>query len=66
MEAVSSMVRKVFGKQLGDPIEDLNLNLAIWRMFMNTSLQAAVHLGKDHDTNLHHAKNHILDSVGQM
>ena len=33
---------------------------------MNTTLQAAVHLDKDYDTNLHHAKNHIWDSLGQL
>ena len=32
-------------------MEDLNVNLAIWRMFMNTTLRAAVHLGKDYDMN---------------
>ena len=47
-------------------MEDLNVNLAIWGMFMNATLQAAVHLGKDYDTNLHHAKNHIWDSLGQL
>ena len=30
MEAVFSMVRKICGKQAGDPVEDLNVNLAIW------------------------------------
>ena len=52
MEAVFSTVRKIYGKQPGDPMEDLNVNLDIWGMFMNATLRAAVHLGKDHDTNL--------------
>ena len=43
-----------------------NVNLAIWELFMNTSLRAAVHLGKDCDTNLHDAKNHIWDPLGQL
>ena len=30
---------------------------------MNTTLRAAVHLGKDYGTNFHHAKNHIWDSL---
>ena len=30
MEAVFSMVRKIYGKQLGDPVDGLNENLAIW------------------------------------
>ena len=59
MEAVFSIVRKIYGKQLGDPMEDLNVNLAIWRMFMNTTLRAAVHLGKDYDMNLRFVKNYL-------
>ena len=35
-------------------------------MFMNSTLRAAVHLGKDNDTNLQHAKNHLWDSLGQL
>ena len=30
MEAVFSMVRKIYGKQPGDLVEDLNVNLPIW------------------------------------
>ena len=52
MEAVFSMVRKIYGKPPGDPMEDLTVNLATWRMFMNTTLAVAVHLGKDYDTNM--------------
>ena len=33
-------------------MQDLNVNLAIWGMFMNATLRAAVHLGKDFNTNL--------------
>ena len=60
MEAVFSMVRKTYGKQPGDPMNDLNVNLAIWGMIMKTTLQAAVHLGRKD------AKNHIWDSLGQL
>ena len=35
-------------------------------MFMNTTLRAAVHLGKDYDTKLHYPKNHLWDSLGQI
>ena len=61
MEAVFSMVRKP-----GDPMEDLNLNLAIWRMFMNTTLRAAVHIGKDDDMNLRFVKSHLWKTAGQL
>ena len=33
---------------------------------MNTTLEAAVHLGIDYDTTLHFAKNHTWDSLGQL
>ena len=64
--AVFFMVRKIYGKPLGDPMEDLNVNLAIWRMFMDTTLRAAVHLGKDSDTNLRFVKNYLWKSTGQL
>ena len=51
LEAVFRMARKIHGKPLGDRMEDLNVNLAIWRVFKNTTFRAAVHLGKDYDTN---------------
>ena len=47
-------------------MEDLHVNLAIWGMLMNTTLRAAVHLGKNYDMNLHYAKNHIWDSLGHL
>ena len=55
----SPMVRKIYGKPPGDPVEDLNVFWAIWRMFMNTTLRAAVHLGNDYDTNLRFVKNYL-------
>ena len=66
MEAVFSMVRKIYGKPLGDLLEDLNVNLAVWRMFMNTTLRAAVHLGKDYDTNLRLIENYLWKTTGQL
>ena len=65
MEAVFTMVRKIYGKQPGDPMEDLNVNFAIWGMFMNTSLRAAVHLEKT-DANLRHVKNYLWKTIGQL
>ena len=44
LDAVFSMVREIYGRQPGDPMKDLDVNLAIWGMFMNTTLRAAVHL----------------------
>ena len=33
---------------------------------MKTTLRVAVYLGKDYDTNLRYAKNHLWDSLGQL
>ena len=41
----------------------------IWNfggIFLNTTLQAAVHLGQDYEANLRYVKNHLWDSVGQL
>ena len=66
MEAVFSMVRKIYGQLPGDPMKDLNVNLAIWRIFMKNTLRAAVHLGKDNDMNLRNVKNHLWKTTGQL
>ena len=47
-------------------MEDLNVNAAIWGMFMNTTLQAAVHLAQDNDQNLRFAKNHFWSSLKKL
>ena len=64
MEDVFSMVRKIYGKEPGDPVEDLNANLAIWRMFTNTTLRAAVQIGKDYDTNLRFVEKFSVENNG--
>ena len=33
---------------------------------MNTTLRAAVHLGKDYEMNLRIVKNHLLKTTGQL
>ena len=35
-------------------------------MFMNTTLRATVHLGKDNEANLRYVKNHLWKSAGQL
>ena len=56
-EAVYDMVRKIYGRPSDDPVKHLNVNVAIWRIVMNSTLEAAIHLGNDHDTNLRNVKN---------
>ena len=42
------------------------LGSAIWGIFLNTTLQAAVHLGQDHEVNLRFIKNHLWKSLEQL
>ena len=52
-------------KQPDDPMEDSNVNLATWAMFVNTTLRK-VHLGKDCDMNLRSVKNYLWETTGQL
>ena len=54
---VYSKMRQKIGRKPGDGIDDLDKNSLIWRMFMSSSLNAAVHLGKNYLENLHSTKN---------
>ena len=47
-------------------MNDLDVNMAILGIFLNTTLRAAVHLGKDHDANSHYVKNHLWNRVGLL
>ena len=60
------MVRKIYGRQPGDPVKDLNVNLALWGMFMFTTFRAAFHLGKDYDMNSTFVKNYLWKTTGRL
>ena len=47
-------------------MDDLDVNAAIWRMFMNTTLQAALHLGQDCEQNLRLVKGHFWSSLKKL
>ena len=66
VEAAFSIVREVYGRQHEDPMDDLDVNVAIWRIFVNTTLETAIHLGPAHEANLRYVKNHFWNSVGQL
>ena len=42
------------------------MNMAIWGIFLNATLRAAVHLGQDYEANLRYVKNHLWNNVGQL
>ena len=57
---------KIYERDPDDPVDDLDVNVAIWGIFLNTTLQAAVHLGQDYEANSRYVKNHLWKSVGQL
>ena len=66
MSKVCSIVRKIPGRTPTDDLNDLNVNTAVWGIFMNVTLQTAVHLGRDQMENLRFTKNQLLKSVKQF
>ena len=49
-----------------DPMDDLDVNMAIWGIFLNATLRAAAHLGQDHEANLRFVKNNLWNRKGQL
>ena len=65
-EAVFSIVREIYGREHDDPMDDLDVNMAIWSVFLNVTLRAAVHLVQDNEAKLRYMKNHLWNSVKQL
>ena len=63
-EAVFSIVREICEREHDDPVDDFDVNVAVWRKFLNATLRAAVHLGQDYEANLRYVKNDLWNSVG--
>ena len=66
MEKAVSIVRQIYGRSPTDDLNDLDDNNAFWSIFMNVTLQAAVHLGRDFLENLRFTKNQLLKSAKQL
>ena len=58
--------QKIFEREPADPMEDLDVNAAIWGIFLNTTLQAVVRLGQDYEVDLRFVKNHLWKSLEQL
>ena len=63
---VLSIVRQTYGRSPADDLNDLDVNSAIWVIFMSVTPQAAVHLGQDHTGNLQSIKHQPLKSARQL
>ena len=66
MDKVCSIVRKIYGRSPTEDLNDLDMDTAVWGIFMNVTLQAAVHLGRDYLENLRFTKSQLLKSVKQL
>ena len=65
-EAVFSIVREIYGRRHDDTMDDLDVSMAIWSIFLSATRQAAVHLGKVYKANLRYVKNHLWNNVKQL
>ena len=65
-EAVFSIVKKIYEREPDGPMEDLDVNAAVWGIFLNATLQAAVHVGQNYEENLRFAKNHLWSTAEQL
>ena len=66
MEVVFSMVRVIYGREHDDPMNDLDVNMAVWGIFLKTTLRAAVHVGQDYHMILRFVKNHLWNTEGLL
>ena len=47
-------------------MEDLDVHATIWGIFLNTTLQAVVHVGQRYEVHLRFVKNHLWKCVEQL
>ena len=57
LHRVNDRVRKIQDQSSKDATQDSNKHSLIWRMFMSSTLEASVFLGKEYSENLHSIKN---------
>ena len=65
-EVVFSIVRRIYGREHDDLMDHLDVNMAFWCIFLNTTLRAAVHLGQDHEANLRYVQESSLEQCGTV
>ena len=66
MEKVFSILRQRYGLGPMDQMKHLDVNTAIWSIFLSVTLQATVHLGSDDTENLRSTKNQTKKSLRQL
>ena len=64
--SVCHQTRKSSRRKPTDNLKCLDVNIAVWGIFVSVTLQAAVHLGRDYSVNLRSVKNQSSKSVDQL
>ena len=57
LNRVNDRLRKILDHSSKDALQDTYTRSMIWRMFMSSTLEASVFMGKNYSENLHSIKN---------
>ena len=66
LNRVNDRLRKILGHSSKDAMQDIDKRSMIWRMFMSSTLEASVFMGKNYSYNLHSIKNREDLTLKQM
>ena len=57
LNRVNDRLRKMLNRSPEDAMQDIDKRSMIWRMFMSSTVEASVFMGKTYSDNLHSIKN---------
>ena len=57
LNRVNDRFRKMLNRSPEDPMQDIDERSMIWGMFMSSTVEASVFMGKNYSENLHSVKN---------
>ena len=66
LNRVNDRVRKMLDRSPEDSMQDIDKRSMIWRMFMSSTLEASVFMGKNYSDNLHSKKSGKNLTLKQM
>ena len=56
LNKVNDLLRKILDRSSKDPMQDIDKRSFIWRIFMSSTLEASVFMGKNYSENLQSIK----------
>ena len=63
LNRVNDRLRKMLDQSSKDAMQDSNKHSLTWRMFVSSTLEASVFMGKNYSENLHSMKNTVKISI---